>query len=151
VPYERPSGTPPQDPPRATDVRRLTVLMRITAVLVLVAILADMLSFPWFMAAGIVAIAAIVVGGRGLAVAAQTRQRSTPRLMIVLLLVVAVMTLGRPATTLLTWNAESAFARCQAGALTVQAQNACTAQYQQDITNRVNQLTGQTPTPTATP
>jgi hypothetical protein len=145
VPYERPSGTH-QGPPSQADLHRLARLFRATAVLVLVAVVGDLLSFPWFVAAGLVALAAIVVAARTLALAARTRQRAQ-RTVLVLLLLVSVLSLARPATAVMTWDVESTFARCQAAALTVQAQNACVSEYQQALTDRVAQLTGRTPAP----
>ncbi|OJV82273.1 MAG: hypothetical protein BGO37_04650 [Cellulomonas sp. 73-92] len=139
VPYERPRA-PHQDPPASpADVLRVASLLRWTAVLVLVAVVGDLFVFPWFLAAGLVGLGALVVGGRGLALAARTRQ-STPRTLLILLVVVALLGLTRPTTALLTWDAEQSYARCQAAALTVQAQNACVSEYQQALDARVAQL-----------
>lgn len=151
VPYERPRGAArgpqrPQGPaPRPDDVRRVAVLVRATSLLVLVAVLADLLAFPWYLAAGAAALVALVVGGRAMTLAARTGQRGGPRAVVGLLLVVAMLSLARPGVALLTWEAESAYARCQAGALTVQAQNSCVSDYQKALDDRAADLTGRTP------
>jgi hypothetical protein len=145
VPYERPRNAPPA-PPRPEDLRRLARLFRATALLVLATVVADLLSFPWFVVAGPVAIVAIVVGARALLLAVQTRQRQ-PRMMLVLLLIIAALSLARPVTALMTWDVESTYARCQVAAITVQAQDACVTEYRQALTERVDQLTGRTPAP----
>jgi len=145
VPYERPRNAPPA-PPRPEDLRRLARLFRATALLVLATVVADLLSFPWFVVAGPVAIVAVVVGARALLLAAKTRQRP-PRMMLVLLLIIAALSLARPVTALMTWDVESTYARCQAAAITVQAQDACLTEYKQALSARVDQLTGRTPAP----
>ncbi len=145
MPYERLRRPAPQAPPaHPADVHRLAVLVRTTALLVLVAVLADLLAFPWYLAGAPVAVVALLVGGRALAVATRTRQPA-PRAVLGLLLVVAALGLVRPATALVTWDADSQYARCQAGALTVQAQNSCVSEYQQALEDRVNGLTRRTP------
>ena len=146
VPYERVRGAAGPGPaPHPTDVHRLAVRVRTTALLVLVAVLADLLTFPWYLAAAPVALAALVVGGRALAIAARTGQRGSPRAVLGLLLVVAVLSLARPGVALVTWDAESTYAECQAGALTVQAQNSCVADYQRALNERADQLTNRMP------
>jgi hypothetical protein len=146
VPYERPRGTAPTGSaptgpaPRATDVHRVAVLTRATSLIVLAAVLADLLSFPWHMAAVPLAIAAVAVGGHALAVASRTRVRNAPRAVLGMLMVVAMFALMRPAQTALTWDAESAFAQCRSGALTTQAQNACLSQYEQALTDRLKEF-----------
>ncbi len=141
VPYEH--ARREQPPVSPADVLRVAALLRWTAVLVLLAVLGDLFTFPWFLAAGVVGVGALVVGGRGLALAARTRQRA-PRAVLILLVVVAFLGLTRPATALLTWDAESSYARCEAAALTVQAQNGCVSEYQQALDARVAQLKSRT-------
>jgi hypothetical protein len=145
VPYERTAVAGPVPAPRPADAHRLAVLTRATALLVLTAVLAGLLTFPWYLAGAPVALAALVVGGRALAVTARTRQHGRPRGTLALLLLVAVLSLARPATTALTWDAEQAYARCNAGALTVQAQNGCLSDYRQALDARTAQLTHRTP------
>ena len=84
-------------------------------------------------------VVALVVGTRAVTLAARTRQRA-PRTVLALLVVVALLGLTRPATALLTWDAESSYARCQASAITVQAQNACLTEYRQALDARLTTL-----------
>lgn len=144
VPYERGRARRQDPPARPEDAARVASLLRWTAVLVLAAVVGDLFAFPWFLAAGVVGLGALVVGGRGLTLAARTRQRA-PRTVLTLLVVVTLLGLMRPASALLTWDAESSYARCQAAALTVQAQNACVSEYQQALDARVAQLRSRTP------
>lgn len=145
VPYERPHGSaspsPAADP---KEVRRLAILVRTTTLLVLLTLLVDLLPFPWYVAAAALAVAGLVAGGRALVVAARTHQR-TPRAAVILLVVLAVIGLARPGAALLTWDAESQYAHCQSGALTLQARNACLSQYQQALDERAAALTHRTP------
>lgn len=140
VPYERPRGARQDPPARPQDMRRLAGLLRSAALLVLLAVVVDLLAFPWFLAGGLVAIAALAVGLTALTQAARTRQRGAQRGVIGLLLVVAVLSLARPGMALLTWDAESALARCQGSAITVQAQHACVSEYQQALDDRAAAL-----------
>ncbi len=145
VPYERLPGSRSQSPAAdPKDVRRLAVLVRTTTLLVVLTLLVDLLPFPWFVAAAALAAAGLVVGGRALVVAARTHQR-TPRAAVILLVVLAVIGLTRPGAALLTWDAESQYAHCQSGALTLQARNACLSQYQQALDDRAAALTHRTP------
>lgn len=139
VPYERRPAAPAGPPPGPADVLRVAVLLRWTALLVLVAVIGDLFVFPWFLAAGVVGVVALVVGTRAMTLAARTRQRA-PRTVLALLVVVALLGLTRPATALLTWDAESSYARCQASAITVQAQNACLTEYRQALDARLTTL-----------
>lgn len=141
VPYERRSG--PRGPaPHPTDVRRVAVLTRTTALLVLLCVFAGLLAFPWYLAAVPLAVAAIVVGGRALTFASRTRVRGTPMGVVSLLIFVALMGLARPAQTVLMWDAERDFAECRGGAVTVQAQNDCLSQYEKAIAARMQELSG---------
>lgn len=120
-------------------------MTRTTALLVLASVVADLLRFPLYLAAVPLVVAAGIVGGRALAVAARTRVRGAPRAVLGLLLAVALLGLANPARALLLWDEESAYARCTAGAITVQAQNACRADYEKAIGERTGDLTRRTP------
>lgn len=141
VPYER-SRRPRGPAPHPTDVRRVAVLTRTTALLVLFSVLAGLFPFPWHLAAVPLALAAIVVGGRTMTVASRTRVRGTSLGVVGLLLIVALLGLARPAQTALMWDVEKQYAQCLGGALTVQAQNGCVSRYEQATVARVQELQG---------
>ena len=128
--------------PSAIAAKRVAVLTRTTALLVLLCVLAGLLAFPWYLAAVPLAVAAIVVGGRAMTVASRRHVRGTSMGVVGLLLVVALLGLARPAQTALMWDVEKQYAQCLGGALTVQAQNGCVSQYEQAVTARVKELQG---------
>lgn len=142
VPYERSPRTPRGPAAHPTDVRRVAVLTRTTALLVLASVLAGLLPFPWYLAAVPLALAAIVVAGRTMTVASRTHVRGAPIGVVGLLVVVALLGLARPAQTVLMWDVEKQYAQCLGGALTVQAQNGCVGRYEQAITARMQELQG---------
>ncbi len=145
VPYERPRGQTGHPAPHPTDLHRVAVLTRTTALLVLGSVVAGLLRFPIYLATVPLVLAAAVVGIRGLTVASRGHVRGAPRAVLGLLIAVALLGLARPALTLLTWDVESEYAACRAGAITVQAQNVCQAAYERALDERTSHFTRPTP------
>lgn len=147
VPYEHRRGTTARGgpAPHPTDARRVAVLTRTTALLVLLSLVAGLLPFPYHLSAVPVILGAIGVGLTALVRATRSHVRGTPRAVLGLLIAVAALGLARPALTALTWQAESEYARCQEGALTVQAKQQCQTAYEEALDERSGQFTRQAP------
>jgi len=123
-------------PPDPNDVVDVLARTRGAAVLGLAGVFLLLLPMPWLLTSLPFAVAAVVQAVRALRVARRTRVVGPPRTTLGLLLVLSagavLMTLFNAAL----WPVQAPYVRCQQAALTVQAQQACTAAYE----DRLGQL-----------
>ncbi|MCB2176265.1 MAG: hypothetical protein KQH57_10695 [Actinomycetales bacterium] len=111
-----------------------------------------MLPLPWQLGAGGFAVATVVAGVRAVAAATRARRGSTVIASAVgTTMIAGLVTLWFAAAAAL-WPIPLELQRCQSQALTISAQHACEAQYQQAVTDRLGgQFPGLVLTPTPSP
>jgi hypothetical protein len=101
-------------------------------VLVLGSVLVATLPLPWQAAGVLFAVAALVVGVRGLVVAGRARTRGLLPLLAVGVVIALSWTLILGVQVAL-WPVQQDKQECLEGALTISATNACESQYEQDL------------------
>lgn len=163
-PQDRPQGPPqegppPQRPPRppvpppseeaiALAGRRMRTLVAF-GLAMLVTLL---LPLPWQMGGGAFAIATVVTGVRAVAAATRARRSGTVIASTAATTMVAGLVTLYFAAAAALWPIPLELQRCQAQALTISAQHACEAQYQQAVADRLGgQFPGLVLTPTPSP
>lgn len=129
----------PERGPAADAVRRSLLF----SLLLLGALLAERLPFPWSGLGLLFTVGALVAGGLALADAVRARRRST-LVVLVAGLVLALLVLVAQVTALLLWPLQDGLRDCLAGAVTEQAQAACQRQFAEDLTRWAESLGGLT-------
>jgi hypothetical protein len=127
---------PERVPPDPEQVARAQSLTRLFGVLVLSSVLVATLPLPWQAAALVFALGALVIGVWALVVSVRAHARGlTP--MIGVGVVIALCWSFLLALQLALWPVAQDKQDCLEGALTITAQNACAAQYDEDLKNFV--------------
>ncbi|GAA2031591.1 hypothetical protein WDZ16_11925 [Pseudokineococcus marinus] len=127
----------PERGPAADAVRRSLLF----SLLLLGALLAERLPFPWSGTGLLFTAGALVAGGLALADAVRARRSGT---LVVLAagLVLALFVLVAQVVALVVWPLQDGLRDCLAGAVTEQAQAACQQQSVEDLTRWAEELGG---------
>lgn len=126
----RRSGTPAPDPEAA---RRATRKVLHFGLLLLGVIVLMSLPFPWRVATLVVVLGAIVAGVRALLAVWRARMRGVLAPALVVGVGLAGVMLVQIVGMVATWNIETTYQSCLDGAITVSAQERCTAEHQQSL------------------
>lgn len=143
---------PPVPPPSAEVLETAARRMRTLVAFGLATLVTLLLPLPWQLGGGAFAVATVVAGGR--AVTAATRARRSGSVIasaVGTTMIAGLVTLWFAAAAVL-WPIPLELQRCQSQALTISAQHACEATYQQAVTDRLgSQFPGLVLTPTPSP
>ncbi|WP_299037219.1 hypothetical protein [uncultured Pseudokineococcus sp.] len=132
-------GEPPgsRDEETAREAARHSLLF---SLLLLGALLAARLPFPWSAVGLLFTVAALVVGGLGLAAALRARRRGTAAVLVGGL-VLALFVLLSQAAALLVWPVQEELRECLSGAVTDGARTQCQNEFTDGITRWADELT----------
>ena len=136
-PPERPGPPEPPDPQTAAAARRLILNFTL---LILAALVTASLPLPVQAAALLFSIAAIVVGARALRVAWRPGLREQLAPLLVLGLVFAALLTLSLAAVLALWPVQMEHQTCLSRALTLGARQDCETQYEESVTERLDEL-----------
>lgn len=133
VPTEAERRTSPAREPDPAGVLKAAEQSRVVGVLLLASVLVTALPVPWQLAAGLFALAALVLGVRGLVIAVRARARgSLPTFLGILVAMSAVWSLLVLASlSVLPMLRERQ--DCLAGALTITAEKQCQREFSQEL------------------
>ncbi|WP_421743633.1 hypothetical protein [Cellulomonas sp.] len=132
MPRPQAPAAPERQPPDPEVAAHATRLTRLFGVLVLGSVLVATLPLPWQAAGLLFAVAALVVGIRGLIIAGRARTRGLVPLLAVGIVIALSWTLIL-GVQLALWPVQQDKQECLEGALTISATNACETQYEKDL------------------
>jgi len=143
-----PGSTPPRRPPEsrsgARDEEAAGLAARrslLFSLLLLGALLAARLPFPWMAVGLLFTVAALVVGSLAVAAALGARRRGTAAVLVGGLLLALLVLLSQVAG-LVFWPVQAEMRECLSGAVTEQASAQCRADFEDDLTRWVEGMAG---------
>jgi hypothetical protein len=124
------------DQPRQTDLAAVRQQLRTFAALVGATLIVSWIALPWQLAAGLFAVASIVLGARLLVAMRRAQVRGLGPLLAGVGVALSTLTIGYTVSALILWPMPLQLQTCLGEALTVSGEHRCVAQFQDQVFDR---------------